>query len=213
MKISILGNGLTSLTLAKMLANQNVKVDVYSDKNTKKNNKIQTLGISKTNIEFFNDKILNIEKYVWDIKKIEIHTENLTKEKVLNVNNQHILTKLPVTLSELIEKLNINFLKLQYKDQSNYKISKYSLDINSKNFFTKDKSLRLTEKEIATILYLSKFNKPISIKELQLKVWDHKSLLETHTVETHIHRLRKKIKEKFNDDNFIKSLKEGYYIN
>ncbi len=89
MKISILGNGLTSLTLAKMLANQNVKVDVYSDKNTKKNNKIQTLGISKTNIEFFNDKILNIEKYVWDIKKIEIYTENLTKGKVLDFENNN----------------------------------------------------------------------------------------------------------------------------
>ena len=104
-------------------------------------------------------------------------------------------------------------MKLQYKDQLNYKIRNYTLDINSKNFFIKDKSLRLTEKDIATILYLSKIDMPISIKELQLKVWDHKSLLETHTVETHIHRLRKKIKEKFNDENFIKSSKEGYFIN
>ena len=61
--------------------------------------------------------------------------------------------------------------------------------------------------------YLNKSKKPIKIKELQLNVWDHKSLLETHTVETHIHRLRKKIKEKFNDENFIKSSKEGYFIN
>ena len=67
--------------------------------------------------------------------------------------------------------------------------------------------------EINTILYLSKNKKSISIKELQIEVWDHKSLLETHTVETHIHRLRKKIKEKFNDENFINSSKEGYSIN
>ena len=160
----------------------------------------KVIELNKDNLNSFNEK--QYENFIF-----------LTKEKVSNINNQYILTKLPVTLSELIEKLNINFLKLQYKDQSNYKISKYSLDINSKKFFTKDKNLRLTEKEIATILYLSKFNKPISIKELQLKVWDHKSLLETHTVETHIHRLRKKIKEKFNDENFIKSSKEGYFIN
>ena len=71
----------------------------------------------------------------------------------------------------------------------------------------------MTEKEIATLLYLSKSEKPIGIKELQSNVWGHKSILETHTVETHIHRLRKKIKEKFNDQNFIISSKEGYSIN
>ena len=73
--------------------------------------------------------------------------------------------------------------------------------------------LRLTEKEIDTIVYLNKSKKPIKIKELQLNVWDHKSKLETHTVETHIHRLRKKIKEKFGDDKFIISSKEGYLVN
>ena len=75
------------------------------------------------------------------------------------------------------------------------------------------KSLKLTEKEIDTIIYLSKNVGPISIDKLQKEVWDYQSNLETHTVETHIHRLRKKIKEKFNDDNFIISTKDGYKIN
>ena len=70
----------------------------------------------------------------------------------------------------------------------------------------------MTEKEIDTIVYLNKSKKPIKIKELQLNVWDHKSILETHTVETHIHRLRKKIKRKICDDKFIISSKEGYSI-
>ena len=72
--------------------------------------------------------------------------------------------------------------------------------------------MRLTEKEIDTIIYLSSSKKPINIKELQSQVWDHKSNLETHTVETHIHRLRKKIKDKFGDENFIISSKSGYLI-
>ena len=87
MKVSILGDGLTSLTLAKLLANQGIKVDIFSNQKIKKDNKIQTLGISKSNIEFFNENILNIEKYLWNINKIEIFSENLKNEKILNFEN------------------------------------------------------------------------------------------------------------------------------
>ena len=70
----------------------------------------------------------------------------------------------------------------------------------------------MTEREINLVLFLKNASTPVKISELQKKVWEYGSELETHTVETHIYRLRKKIKEKFNDDNFIKSLKEGYFI-
>ena len=72
--------------------------------------------------------------------------------------------------------------------------------------------LKLTEKEINTINYLSKSNKPVSIDELQGKVWSYQSDIETHTVETHIYRLRKKILNTFNDNEFIISKKNGYQI-
>ena len=72
--------------------------------------------------------------------------------------------------------------------------------------------LKLTEKEINTITYLSKSEKPVSINELQEKVWSYQSDIETHTVETHIYRLRKKILDTFNDKNFIISEKNGYQI-
>ena len=72
--------------------------------------------------------------------------------------------------------------------------------------------MKLTEKEANTILYLSRNIKPTSINELQEKVWGYQSDLETHTVETHIHRLRKKIFEKFNDNDFIKNNNKGYFI-
>ena len=72
--------------------------------------------------------------------------------------------------------------------------------------------LKLTEKEINTIIYLSKSNKPVSIDELQAKVWSYQSEIETHTVETHIYRLRKKIFSTFSDNGFIISKKNGYQI-
>ena len=75
-----------------------------------------------------------------------------------------------------------------------------------------NKLIKLTEKECEVIIYLSESNKTISIENLQLNVWGHQSQLETHTVETHIYRLRKKISENFNDNDFISSEKNGYKI-
>ena len=72
--------------------------------------------------------------------------------------------------------------------------------------------LKLTEKEINTIIYLSKSAKPVSVTELEKKVWSYQSDIETHTVETHIYRLRKKIFNAFGDNQFILSEKNGYYI-
>ena len=73
--------------------------------------------------------------------------------------------------------------------------------------------LSLTEKEAKIIVFLNKSKNPVPINVLQKEVWDHKSKLETHTVETHIYRLRKKIEKKFRDKFFIKSLKDGYKLN
>ena len=76
----------------------------------------------------------------------------------------------------------------------------------------KENKLKLTEKEINSIVYLFKIAKEVKIQELQTKVWGYQSQLETHTVETHIYRLRKKILTVFNDGNFIISKKNGYEI-
>ena len=162
-----------------------------------------------------NFKILNIDRE--NQKELSnLKDKNfilLTKKNLSNFDNQIVLNESPIKISKLIERLNIEFLKINYKDQSSYEIGHYQVNLNSRNIISKKRSLKLTEKEIDTILYLHRAKKPINIKELQLKVWDHKSILETHTVETHIHRLRKKIKEKFGDDNFIISSKQGYLVN
>ena len=91
-------------------------------------------------------------------------------------------------------------------------VKNYTIDLNSREILAKNTKLKLTEKEINTITYLSKSDKPVSIDELQEKVWSYQSDMETHTVETHIYRLRKKILNTFNDNNFIISKKNGYQI-
>ena len=109
--------------------------------------------------------------------------------------------------------LNIQLIKQKYIDQSKIEINKYNLDLNSREIMKNEKKLKLTEREIDIILYLNENKNPQNIEILQKKVWGHVSDLETHTVETHVYRLRKKIKDIFGDDNFIISLDSGYKIN
>ena len=171
-------------------------------------------------------------KILYEIKKelnyeiIEISAENplnislnkkndhlvIVKKLVKNLNNQILITTLPIKLSKLIEKLNIEFLKRNFHSQSELKIQKYNLDINSRELIFKDKKIKLTEKESNIILYISNSTKPVSIEDLELNVWGYHSDLETHTVETHVYRLRKKVEEKFSDKNFILNSKDGYYL-
>ena len=130
-----------------------------------------------------------------------------------NFPNQLTIENFPINIFKFIEKLNLIFLKNTFKDQSKILIKNYSLDLNSREIKLDNKNLKLTEKEVRTILYLSKAKKPSNINLLQNEVWGYHSKLETHTVETHIYRLRKKFLNTFNDKNFILSYKDGYQIN
>ena len=87
MRVCILGNSLSSLTLAKALVNENIYVDVYSQFKDPKHNKSRTIGISRSNIDFFNHNIIDIRKLLWKLNKIEIYTDNLKNEKLLNFEN------------------------------------------------------------------------------------------------------------------------------
>jgi hypothetical protein len=136
----------------------------------------------------------------------------ISAERYPDINNQIVLENLPINIFKLIEKINIQFLKLQFNTQSSVKIDNYTINLNSREMVINGTKLKLTEKEINTIVYLSKSNKPVSINELQKKVWSYQSDIETHTVETHIYRLRKKILSTFNDEEFIVSKKNGYQI-
>ena len=136
----------------------------------------------------------------------------ITNSKFVDIGYHFVLENTPINISKLMEKVNIEFLKLQFKNQSRVKVNNYNINLNSREMIIDDNKLKLTEKEINTIIYLSKSKKPVSIEELQAKVWSYQSDIETHTVETHIYRLRKKISNIFNDKEFIISKKNGYQI-
>ena len=136
----------------------------------------------------------------------------ITNSKHSDIGNHFVFENTPVNIFKLIEKVNIEFLKLQFSNQSQVKVNNYNINLNSREMVINDTKLKLTEKEINTITYLSKSKKPVSIDELQAEVWSYQSDIETHTVETHIYRLRKKISNTFNDKDFIVSKKNGYQI-
>jgi len=136
----------------------------------------------------------------------------ISNKKYLDVNNQFILNNMPINIYQLIEKINIQFLRIQFNNQSELNINNYTIDLNARELLMKSIKLKLTEKEVDMIIYLSRSDKPVSVEELQEEVWNYQSDIDTHTVETHIYRLRKKILNVFNDSQFIISEKNGYQI-
>tara|TARA_Y100000782_G_scaffold106009_1_gene126503 strand:+ start:1480 stop:2127 length:648 start_codon:yes stop_codon:yes gene_type:complete len=150
------------------------------------------------------------------VKKNNINKQNIflfyNKDNNYDINLEYNLLKYPIEIYSLIEKINIQLIKQKYNYQSKIKLNDYYLDLNSRNITKKDKSLKLTEKEMDIILFLNDKKKPQKINILQSQVWEYSSDLETHTVETHIYRLRKKINNKFKDNKFIISTDEGYII-
>ena len=150
-----------------------------------------------------------------DLKKLKYNTKNnylvISKKKIEGVKNNLIVEDLPIKFEKLIEIINIKFLKNKFLDQSHIKIGEYNLDLNSRKISFKDKSLNLTERETNLIIFIYD-KKSVTIKELQKKVWDYSPDLDTHTVETHIYRLRKKMKETFGNESFILNTSNGYSI-
>ena len=141
-----------------------------------------------------------------------LEKDKLKADKVLDMKNIIYLKDLPISLSKLVEKVNIFSLKFNFKSQSKIKVNDYVVDTNERKIIKNNNELKLTEREIEIILFLDKKETPQNVDSLQTQIWKQKKELETHTVETHIYRLRKKINEKFNDNNFIKSNEIGYFI-
>ena len=135
-----------------------------------------------------------------------------SKNEIKNEKFQLVLDKFPNSIVSIIEKINIALLKRNYSEKSNVIIGNYSIDINSRIIKNNKDSLKLTERETEIIIFLNKSISAQNIENLQKEVWGHNSNLETHTVETHIYRLRKKILEKFNDNDLINNSKKGYSI-
>ena len=152
-----------------------------------------------------NENFKNVIFLVLDNFKIK-SKEQIDTSRILN------LEKLPIKILKLIEKINIFYLRVNFKSQSNICVKNYEFNLNSRTISKNKKILKLTEKEMLVILFLFNAKKPKNVNDLQKDVWKQKSILETHTVETHIYRLRKKFLNVFNDNSFILSGKFGYFI-
>ena len=164
--------------------------------------------------EILNFKLINVSKDKFSKIQFE-KLENflvISNKNISNLEDQIIVENYPIELLKLIENINIRFLKKNYNQQSDISVGKYKLNLNSRKISYKGNSLDLTEKEIHIIIFLKDSKEPVKISKLQSEVWGHSSKLETHTVETHIYRLRKKINDAFDNNDFIKSSKLGYSI-
>ena len=125
MRVCIHGSGLTALTLAKALVNQNIFVDLGSSNKSDKINHSRTIGISKSNFNFFNKNITNLEKISWKLKKIEIFTDKNKNEKILNFENSNNQLFSMIKNYKLYEVLNKNLFKNKYfKKKPNIKKTK-----------------------------------------------------------------------------------------
>ena len=136
MRVCIFGSGLSALTLAKALVNQNIFVDIIDTNSKHKINKSRTIGISKSNLDYFNKEIINIEKIVWKINKIEIYSENLKSEKILNFKNDKdslFSILMNYNLFEILKKsLSKNkFFKKIKRKKKLFKLEDYNLIINT----------------------------------------------------------------------------------
>jgi len=173
----------------------------------------------KENLSF---KIIKFEseenfKKKRDLDKIDCLIISQNDHKLLlndNITNKNFLdlNDLPLSLKKLLELINIKLIKLKFNQQSKVVIKGYELNLNSKLFSKGCLNLKLTEKEIEVILYLSNTKIKHNVADLQKNIWGYSADMETHTVETHIYRLRKKISDLFEDEKFILSHKNGYFI-
>ncbi len=136
MRVCILGSGLTALTLAKALVNQNIYVDLVLSKKNFKNNQSRTIGISKTNCEYFNKNIINIDNIIWKLKNIEIYNDKLANGKILNFeNNKNVLFSI-IKNNQIYKLLNKSlthnkFIKKIKINEKNINLDQYNLIVNT----------------------------------------------------------------------------------
>ena len=183
------------------------------------NSLYEILNEIKENLSFKITKFENEDDFRknknFDEKNILIISNS--KNKLLinqNISEKNLLIFdiLPLAINKIIELINLKLIKLKFNNQSKINIKNYELNLNSKFFSKEGLSIKLTEKEIEIILYLYQNKTKHNVMDLQKNIWHYSSDMETHTVETHVYRLRKKISDRFKDENFILSEKNGYFI-
>ena len=207
--ISIFGNKIFSEILHEMKLFSNYNVKYYDDidlcvKDAENKNQLAVLFVSKINKNFLNE----IKKKIFPL--ILIGESSVLKNIVSGEIDNKLNT--PFTILDFKKKVITVAAKNEFKKNSLINLNDYTIDKNERKIKKNNLELQLSEKEISFLILFSENKEPISRSLVLKNVWKYSSESETHTVETHIHRLRKKIFEKFGDKNFIKNNKQGYYI-
>ena len=207
--ISIFGNQIFLEIMNEIKLFSKFEVKYYEDldlcvKDATKQNLITIFFVNEKNKIFFNKSKTSYFPSILIAKSLVL------KEISLNESTERL--SLPFTILDFEKKIISLIAKNEFKKNSSIKLNDYTIDKNERKIKKNDLELQLSEKEINFLILFSKIRKPISRNLVLEKVWNYSSETETHTVETHIHRLRKKISEKFGDDNFIKNNNKGYYI-
>jgi len=167
-------------------------------------NSLVIFFISEKNKNLFDKNKIN------NFPSILIFEDSTLKNGFANEFNEQI--NMPFTITELKKKIISIISKNKFMKNSLIYLNEYIIDKNERKIKKNNAELKLSEKEINFLILFSQSKEPVNRKLVLKKVWNYSSETETHTIETHIYRLRKKILEKFGDNNFIKNNEKGYYI-
>ena len=202
--INLIGQSVLEEVLRENLKHINFEIKPFN----KFDEIIQDLKVKNSNI-----CVTSLENYdLFNKSKLNFPVLFLNFKSPKNNNISAEIINCPFQLNNFVEKINVIFLKNKFLNNSNLNILNYEINLNSKEILRDGQKLKLTEREINFILFLKNSNSPQNIKSILKSVWNYSPNLETHTVETHVHRLRKKFFSHFKDDNFIKINKKGYFI-
>ena len=169
------------------------------------------MSINEFDIIFFHRKALD-EQYIKDVISKANIIKIMATDNITEVHMYDEILKLPTKIDEINLIIERSVAKKVFNLNSSIKIKKYLLDKNEKKLFKNELFIILTEKEIQLLELLLSYKKPVSKNIILSTVWNYADDVDTHTVETHIYRLRKKINNKFFDEKFILNNKDGYYV-
>ena len=207
--ISIFGSKIFLDIISEIKFFSKFKIQYYEDldlciQNAEKHNQLVVFFPKEININFY-DKIKECNFPLILIGK------SLKSLKQLSGSLQEQF-KIPFSMIDFEKKITLLVAKNEFKKNSLIKLNDYIIDKNERKIKKNNLEIQLSEKEVNFLILFSVNKEPISRNLVLKKVWKYSQETETHTVETHIHRLRKKILEKFGDTNFIKNNSKGYYI-
>lgn len=206
--ISIFGNQILEEIISELMLFSKYKIIFSKDTNllkkiTSDSDHLMIFLLTEENRKYY-DKIIK-----HNIPLIIIKSNN---EKKIERQNFFEILIMPFRVLDLEKKIISLLAKYKFHKSSLINLNGYIINKNERKIIKNQLELELTEKEINFLILFSSIKKPLTRDFVLKNVWNYSSKTETHTVETHIHRLRKKILEKFNDKNFIKNNKKGYYI-